>query len=172
MAMIGEGKTRGQSAILDIDACINQNIAGVVPVGGILNSKYLWFWFRREYKNTRTKGNGSGPKALNCERVRELEINLPPLAEQTEIVRRVEALFALADRIEAHCTAARTQAQRLTPLVLAKAFRGELVPQDPSDEPASALLARVGSSDTAVAGENKRKVPVARKERAQAAINL
>jgi type I restriction enzyme S subunit len=101
-----------------------------------------------------------------------LEINLPPLAEQTEIIRRVEALFALADRIEARCTAARAQAQRLTPLVLAKAFRGELVPQDPADEPASALLARIASSNTAVAGKNKQKVPVARKERAQAAINL
>jgi type I restriction enzyme S subunit len=172
MAMIGEGKTRGQSAILDIDACINQNIAGVVPVGGILNSKYLWFWFRREYENTRTKGNGSGPKALNCERVRELEINLPPLAEQTEIVRRVEALFNLADRIEVRCTAARTQAQRLTPLVLARAFRGELVPQDPNDEPASALLARIASLNTAVAGRNKQKVPVAQEKHAQEAIIL
>jgi type I restriction enzyme S subunit len=143
MAMIGEGKTRGQSAILDIDACINQNIAGVVPVEGILDSKYLWFWFRREYENTRTKGNGSGPKALNCERVRELEVNLPPLAEQAEIVRRVEALFTLADRIEVRANAARTHAQRLSPLVLAKAFRGELVPQDPQDEPANELLNRI-----------------------------
>ena len=172
MAMIGEGKTRGQSAILDIDACINQNIAGVVPVDGILDSKYLWFWFRREYENTRTKGNGSGPKALNCERVRELEINLPPLVEQTEIIRRVEALFTLADRIETRRTAARSQAQRLTPLVLAKAFRGELVPQDPNDEPASTLLARIGSSNTALAGKNMRKVPVARMEPSQKAINL
>jgi type I restriction enzyme S subunit len=158
MAMIGEGKTRGQSAILDIDACINQNIAGVVPVDGILDSKYLWFWFRREYENTRTKGNGSGPKALNCERVRELEINLPPLPEQTEIVRRVEVLFALADRIEARCTATRAQAQRLTPLVLAKAFRGELVPQDPSDEPAALLLQRLTGSSAVPA----KKVRVAR----------
>jgi type I restriction enzyme S subunit len=172
MAMIGEGKTRGQSAILDIDACINQNIAGVVPVDGILDSKYLWFWFRREYENTRTKGNGSGPKALNCERVRELEINLPPLPEQAEIVHRVEALFDLADRIEASCTATRNQAQRLTPLVLAKAFRGELVPQVPNDEPASALLARIASANTAVIEKPKRKVPEASKERSQVAINL
>ena len=172
MAMIGEGKTRGQSAILDIDACINQNIAGVVPVDGILDSKYLWFWFRREYENTRTKGNGSGPKALNCERVRELEINLPPLAEQSEIVRHVEALFALADRIEARCIAARAQTQRLTPLVLAKAFRGELVPQDPNDEPASALLSRIASSNTVVVGKNKQKVPVAQKKRGRVAITL
>lgn len=171
MAMIGEGKTRGQSAILDIDACINQNIAGVVPVNGILNSKYLWFWFRKEYENTRTKGNGSGPKALNCERVRELEINLPPLSEQAEIVRRIEALFALADRIEARCTAARAQSQRLTPLVLAKAFRGELVPQDPNDEPASELLARIEAAKTAAAPKKEPKRPAALKRQAQAAIN-
>lgn len=71
------------------------------------------------------------------------------MAEQTEIVRRVEALFALADRIEAQYTAARTQAQRLGPLVLAKVFRGELVPQDSSDEPASALLARLAAERSA-----------------------
>ena len=72
----------------------------------------------------------------------------------------------------AQSLAARAQAQRLPPLVLAKAFRGELVPQDPNDEPASALLARIASSHTAVAGKNNKKVPVARKEHAQTAINL
>jgi type I restriction enzyme S subunit len=169
MAMIGEGKTRGQSAMLDIDACINQNIAGVVPVAGVLDSKYLWFWFRREYENTRTKGNGSGPKALNCERVRELEINLPPLPEQTEIVRRVEALFAFADRLEARATAARTQAQRLNSLVLSKAFRGELVQQDPQDEPASALLERIASQRTAPTAKKQSKTP--RQVRASRAPN-
>lgn len=103
---------------------------------------------------------------LSSGRFGEVEFPLPALEVQTEIVRRVEALFALSDRIEARCTAARTQAQRLTPLVLAKAFRGELVPQDPNDEHASALLARIASSNTAVAGKNKRKVPVALMERA------
>lgn len=146
VAMIGEGKTRGQSALLGIEACINQNIAGVVPVSEVVQSKYLWFWFQRQYESTRTKGNGSGPKALNCERVRELEVYLPPLSEQTEIVRRVETLFKLADRIEARYTAARAQAQRLSPLLLAKAFRGELVQQDPQDEAASVLLERIAAT--------------------------
>ena len=102
---------------------------------------------------------------LNAEELRSLPLLLPSLSRQIEIVRRVKTLFALADRIEARCTAARTQAQRLTPLVLAKAFRGELVPQDSSDEPASVLLARIASSNTAVAGKNKQKVPVAVKKR-------
>ena len=57
--------------------------------------------------------------------------------------RRVEALFAYADRLEARHTAARAQVEKLTPATLAKAFRGELVPQDPNDEPASKLLERI-----------------------------
>ena len=68
---------------------------------------------------------------------------LPELAEQAEILRRVESLFALADNLEAKYRAARAQVDRLTPALLAKAFRGELVPQDPNDEPADALLARL-----------------------------
>ena len=115
---------------------------------------------------------GGNQPNLNLSKETECEIPLPSLAEQTKIVRGVEALFALADRIEARCIVARVQAQRLSPLVLAKAFRGELVPQDLNDEPASALLARITSSNSVVAGKNKQKVPVAQKKRAQAAINL
>ena len=113
------------------------------------------------YQSLKDQVHGATRPRINLTQLRGYEILLPPLAKQAEIVRRVEALFALADRIEAGCTAARTQAQRLTPLVLAKAFRGELVPQDSTDEPASVLLARIGLSNTVVAGKNKRKVPVA-----------
>jgi len=55
-------------------------------------------------------------------------------------VRRVEALFALADQIEARFTQARAQVDKLTPSLLARAFRGQLVHQDPNDEPAEKLL--------------------------------
>ena len=68
---------------------------------------------------------------------------LPPLLEQREIVRRVEQLFTFADQLEARFAKAQAHVDKLTPSLLAKAFRGELVPQDPNDEPASALLARL-----------------------------
>jgi type I restriction enzyme S subunit len=68
---------------------------------------------------------------------------LPPLAEQQEIVGRVEELFSLADQIEARYGNATTHVKNLTQSILAKAFRGKLVPQDPNDEPASVLLERV-----------------------------
>lgn len=80
---------------------------------------------------------------VNAESIKAIEFGLPPLPEQAEIVRRVEALFALADRLEVRAQVTLARYSRLTPALLAKAFRGELVPQDPADEPASVLLERI-----------------------------
>jgi len=55
----------------------------------------------------------------------------------------VEALFAVADQLEARYAKAKAHVEKLTQSLLAKAFRGELVPQDPNDEPAEALLRRI-----------------------------
>lgn len=100
--------------------------------------------------------------SINKTMLSALPISLPPEDEQAEIVRRVEDLFAYADRIEARYAAARAQVERLTPALLAKAFRGELVPQDPNDEPAGALLERIRSARTTSASSKKRN---RRKER-------
>ena len=89
------------------------------------------------------KSDGVSQSNINAKKLAAFRFSLPSLEEQAEIVRRVEVLFKLADCIEARYVAARAQAQRLTPLLLAKAFRGELVPQDPNDEPASHLLERI-----------------------------
>ena len=84
----------------------------------------------------------SPPSARDNEFIK-IQIPLPPLPEQHEIVRRVETLFHSADDAEHRIAAATTHANRLTQSILAKAFRGELVPQDPGDEPASVLLERI-----------------------------
>lgn len=127
LAMIGEGKTRGQSALLGLEATINQNVAAVVLEHRLVSSKYVWRWFQLQYNSTRQRGSGSGPQALNCQRVRQLPFVLPPLAEQHEIVRRVDALFALTDQIEAKSAAAQSSIDAMRASLLAKAFRGELV---------------------------------------------
>lgn len=80
---------------------------------------------------------------LTMRKFQELQIPHPSLEEQAEIVRRVEQLFAFADQLQAKVGEAKTRIDRLTQSILAKAFRGELVPQDPNDEPASELLARI-----------------------------
>ncbi|TXI41039.1 MAG: type I restriction endonuclease subunit S [Nitrosomonas sp.] len=92
-----------------------------------------------------TRGS-AGQTNISLSQCRDFIFPIPPIEEQTEIVRRVEELFAYADRIEARYQAARAQVDKLTPAILAKAFRGELVPQDPNDEPASVLLERIRSS--------------------------
>ena len=82
-------------------------------------------------------------KTLNVSLIKAVPIMLPSLAAQAETVSRIEVAFARADRMEAEAARARALLDRLEAAVLAKAFRGELVPQDPTDEPASKLLARI-----------------------------
>ena len=106
----------------------------------------------------------SGVNNINTEEVRSLPCHLPPIDEQSEIVRRVEKLFAFADRLEERLTQAQAAVQKLTPALLAKAFRGKLVPQDPNDEPASELLKRLQESRA-----NDSKPRRARKPRATSA---
>lgn len=87
-------------------------------------------------------------RGVNIGDVRALQLPLPPLAEQQEIVRRVEQLFTLADQLEARYAKAKGHVDKLTQSILAKAFRGELVPQDPNDEPAEKLLERIRAERT------------------------
>ena len=63
--------------------------------------------------------------------------------EQQEIVNRVEGLFALANQLELRLANAKRQVGALTPLLLARAFAGDLVPRDPTDEPAEILIKRI-----------------------------
>lgn len=85
----------------------------------------------------------SGVNNINSKELAALPLSLPSLHEQKEIVRRVESLFALADSVEKQYQDAKARTDRLTQALLAKAFRGELVPQDPNDEPAEQLLERI-----------------------------
>ena len=97
---------------------------------------------------------GTTIKHLTGVALGHFEFVLPPLREQREIILRVEALFAYADRLEARYTAARAQVERLTPALLDKAFRGELVRQDSNDEPASVLLERIRAARAASEGSS------------------
>jgi type I restriction enzyme S subunit len=96
-------------------------------------------------------------KTLNLEQLRTLPVPLAPLPEQQEIVRRVEKMFTLADRLQMRYENAKAQVERLTQSVLAKAFRGELVPTEAElarresreYETAAQLLARIRATNEA-----------------------
>ena len=106
-------------------------------------SRYLLYALQSPVVQKQMVGVGSGLQHIHLCDLRADLIPLPTLPEQQEIVRRVEALFAIADRIEARLATAQKTVERLAPATLAKAFRGDLVPQDPNDEPATLLLERL-----------------------------
>lgn len=103
------------------------------------------------------KSDGVSQSNINAKKLSAFSFGLPSLEEQREIVRRVENLLRLNAAFESGLGLGRTLAGKLTTSVLAKAFRGELVPQDPNDEPASKLLARLRSAAASADQPSKAK---------------
>jgi type I restriction enzyme S subunit len=124
------GASIGRTAIFESDELANINQA----VGLIRLKPYILNKFIMNVLNSPKLVNHMHDQEVDVARanvslkdVRVFPIPLPPLPEQQEIVRRVEKLFAFADRIEARLKHAQSYVDRLTQSILAKAFRGELV---------------------------------------------
>ncbi|KRW81335.1 hypothetical protein AQ621_04165 [Marinobacter sp. P4B1] len=139
----------------------------ILRVGNDALPKYLEIILRSptavSYFNSASVG--STMVNLNQKVIKNLEVYFPSLDEQTEIVRRVDHLFAHADRIEQQINNALARVNNLTQSILAKAFRGELTEQWRKDNPelisgensAEALLERIKAERAAVAKPKRRK---------------
>lgn len=161
LLVVRVGANRGDACVIPTTAVGELNCANVVFARPDLTKalpKFLEIFFTspacQEQLLASSVGGAQG--VINTSVVGSIEVPLPTIKVQTEIVRRVETLFAFADRLEARLQTAQTAADRLTPSLLAKAFRGELVPQDPNDEPASELLKRLAASAPASASKRGR----------------
>ncbi len=146
----------GNAAMVEHDhgtLFLNQRVSRV-RCGPRIMPRFLLYWmhsdlFRDHFFAGETGNVNQGN--VGADGIRKAPIELPPLAEQHEIVRRVERLFTFADQIEARLTQAQSQVDRITQSLLAKAFRGELVPTEAAlaraehrdYEPAADLLARI-----------------------------
>ena len=86
---------------------------------------------------------GSAQPKLSQERLNKILLPLPPLSEQRRIVEKIEELLALVDDLETNKTDLQSYIKQAKSKVLEMAVRGELVPQNPEDEPASVLLERI-----------------------------
>ncbi|MBB3952696.1 restriction endonuclease subunit S [Aureimonas jatrophae] len=117
--------------------------------------KFLMYALMAEGDDITDFGNGTTHTTIYFPEVRAMHICLAPLEEQYEIVRRIETAFARIDRLATEAKRALTLVGKLDEAILAKAFRGELVPQDESDEPASVLLERI-RAEQALAPKPKR----------------
>ena len=105
--------------------------------------EFLMFALLSEGEHIREFGEGSTHTTIYFPEIRALHICLAPISEQREVVGRIRRALTWIDRLAAEAISARKLIDRLDQAILAKAFRGELVPQDPSDEPASVLLERI-----------------------------
>lgn len=123
IAMIGQGKTRGQSAILEIPATTNQNCFAVMP-NDTWEPDFLYFWMKSSYQDLRdlSADRGGSQAALNGALMNALEVPAPSKTEQQHIVARIQAAMIEIDAMENSSKAALEDINRLPGRVLAQAF--------------------------------------------------
>ncbi|QPF92188.1 restriction endonuclease subunit S [Bradyrhizobium commune] len=127
-----------------------------------------WIWraanspIGRKYMSANATGTAGTMPKISGEILRNFPVPLPPIAEATEILRRVTDALAASDDALTALDAEAADAARLKQSILKAAFEGRLVPQDATDEPASALLVRLvadRSEDPAKRGRAKSARP-------------
>lgn len=126
LAMYGEGKTRGQVTELLIEATCNQACAAILVNKEIAHTSFVKIRLLENYEVIRKAASGGNQPNLNLNKVREIDISLPTLDEQFEIVNIVKSLFVYAYKIEQTVQSAQKRVNLLTQSILAKAFSGEL----------------------------------------------
>jgi type I restriction enzyme S subunit len=122
--------------------CSDLVIARLVPA---VNPHYAAYYMNSQFARSAVRGMqvGVAQQHFNVGAMSQMPVPVAPEQEQTEIVRRIESAFNWLDRMAADHDAASKLLPKLDAAILAKAFRGELAPQDPNDEPASMLLERI-----------------------------
>ena len=125
--------------ILSCPSAYDLNIMGVLPY--IVPTDFFYQWLLSI--DLAALSDGSNVPQLNHKDINPLPFPLPPLSEQQAIISEVESRLSIAEAVEKTITVELKRAEQLRQSILKKAFSGKLVPQDPSDEPASILLERI-----------------------------
>lgn len=163
----------GKSAIienLNEDCVFESNIMRIELDLRTSNPKYIIYYLNSIYGLLELRKNAKhavNQASINQQDVKSSLIILPSLEEQEEIVSKVASLLAKADAIEAQYQTLKEKIDKLPQALLAKAFKGELVPQDPNDEPASVLLERIKEDKATVAST---KVAKGKKVKAEVSV--
>ncbi|ELA8833195.1 restriction endonuclease subunit S [Vibrio parahaemolyticus] len=136
----------GHVDCLPEDAVFESNIMRVELDKSLANPLFIKHFLSSPIGLMRLRANAKhavNQASINQTDVKSVEIQLPSIEEQKLIAELVEAFLDKANKVEKQYLEAKSRLDRLTQSILAKAFRGELVPQDPNDEPAEKLLERI-----------------------------
>jgi type I restriction enzyme, S subunit len=131
----------------EIDGCIHQNhVYRARLYSSEILPEYISLATKTEYSKDYFFNNASQTvnlASINMTTLGKLPIAIPPIAEQKAICDKVNKAFKILDSLRSSYQLTIEEINQLDRSILAKAFRGELVPQDPNDEPATVLLDRI-----------------------------
>ena len=158
--IIKDGATTGRAALVPQNIepfCINQSVGVMWLKHSPMNRKFLLRWIQSPLIQSLIQEAMAGMAMphLSVTDFRKMPVPIPPLAEQQEINKLIELAFNNLKELEIDSKLIQTTLNQLDQSILTKAFRGELVPQDPNDEPAFELLARIRAAREAEAATKK-----------------
>ena len=135
----------GRPYILNVDGCIHDGWLVISPIGEAYTSDFLYYLLSSTFALEQFTNVASGGVVtnLNSDKVADTKFPLPPYDEQKRIVSEIECWLALIDVIEICKTDLQNTIKQAKSKILDLAIHGKLVPQDPTDEPASELLKRI-----------------------------
>ncbi len=147
----------GPTNLAPVDCAIGRGLHAIRPNPDIDHLFLLWS-IRASVSRLQFKSTGSTFSAVTGQQVKAHRISIPSLMEQTRLVKSIETQFSYIDTIEASVSHGLALVDAFRQTLLAEAFAGRLVPQDPDDESASALLQRIAASRPAKPNR-RRKAP-------------
>ena len=139
----------------EIKNCVHQNHIIKIRPNEDYCSRYILYWYlspKGRQQIELISSSTSGLHTLSISKIQSLPIPIGTYPEQSQIVSEIETRLSVADNLEKTIDASLVQADALRQSILKRAFEGNLVPQDPSDEPAEKLLERIKNVRTADSG--------------------
>lgn len=142
-----------ETAFLGFDGCFPDSVVGFSAFKKIIASEYVDFFIQAVRARIEAYAPATAQKNINLETLENLVVPYCCSDEQKQILDILEERFSNIDQLELTLTTSLQQAEALRQSILKRAFSGQLVPQDPHDEPAAALLARI-KAERAVSEKN------------------
>ena len=136
------GATAGKVGLLKFESTTNQAICGILPHGEF-DSDFMYRYLGYKSNELAKKGIGGAQPNISQAIIKNILIPILPFCEQTRIVQKIESCFDKVEQTEKHLSDIEDHIKKYRESLLSKAFRGELIPQDPDDEPASVLLEKI-----------------------------
>lgn len=148
-----------ETAILAIEACFPDSVVGFNSDEERTSPDYVEFFLRTARADLSRFAPATAQKNINLDILGRVRVPTAPLLEQAEILGRLEIGYAWLDAVALEHANSAKLLPKLEQAILARAFRGELVTQDPADEPASVLLERIRAERAAGGADTQQRKP-------------